>query len=415
MDDLIARAQALLRASSALEWWALVACLLGSFAVAWAGARRRPDAHSIWFGERVVDGVLFPLLAFSSTWAAKVLLTPHASVKVLGLAQVMLASLAIIRVGVRVLHVALPGSGVVRTAERTLSWVVWLCTVAWLAGVLPVLLQELEAVKWRIGGANVDLRTLLEGALTALAVMLGVLWVSASIEAALLKGTELGNLSARKMAANALRAVLLLVGLLLALSSVGIPLSALSVLGGAVGVGVGLGLQKLASNYVSGFVILAERSIRIGDMVKVDGFEGVIADIKTRYSVLRALSGRESIVPNEMLITQRVENATLADTKVVLQTVLQVAYGTDVPALTPALEAAMSSAPRVLAQPAPAVHLTQFAADGLELTLNYWIGDPQNGTNNVRSDVNLAVLAALTAAGVEVPFPQRVVHQKPAL
>jgi hypothetical protein len=113
----------------------------------------------------------------------------------------------------------------------------------------------------------------------------------------------------RKMAANALRALLLLVGLMFALSAAGIDLTALGVLGGALGVGIGLGLQKLAANYVSGFVILAERSMRIGDMVKVDGFEGRITDITTRYTVIRALNGREAIVPNEMMITQRVENS----------------------------------------------------------------------------------------------------------
>jgi small-conductance mechanosensitive channel len=126
-------------------------------------------------------------------------------------------------------------------------------------------------------------------------------------------------------------------GLMFALSAAGIDLTALGVLGGALGVGIGLGLQKLAANYVSGFVILAERSMRIGDMVKVDGFEGRITDITTRYTVIRALNGREAIVPNEMLITQRVENSSLADPKVAAHTVVQVAYGTDLDALMPAL------------------------------------------------------------------------------
>ena len=204
--------------------------------------------------------------------------------------------------------------------------------------------------------------------------------------------------------------MLLLVGLLVAMSAAGIPLGALSVLGGAVGVGIGLGLQKLAANYVSGFVILAERSLRIGDVVKVDNFEGCITDISARYTVLRANNGRESIVPNEMMITQRVENCSFADPQVALTTVVQVAYGTDLQGLIPQLVDAMQAVPRVLALPAPAVQLSNFAADGLELTLVFWISDMENGQGNVRSDVNLAVLRTIDQAGVEIPFPQRVMR-----
>jgi len=241
-------------------------------------------------------------------------------------------------------------------------------------------------------------------------VLVVSLWVSSALEAKLLQGAT-DNLSIRKMAANALRALLLFVGLLFALSAAGIDLTALGVLGGALGVGIGLGLQKLAANYVSGFVILAERSMRIGDVVKVDNFEGRITDITTRYTVIRAGNGREAIVPNEMMITQRVENSSLADPQVAVTTVVQVAYGTDVPALVPVLVDAMKAVPRVLADPAPAVQLSAFAPDGLELTLVFWVGDAAAGTGNARSDVNLAVLAALQGAGVEIPFPQRVVRQ----
>ncbi|MGS0757213.1 mechanosensitive ion channel family protein, partial [Roseateles sp. GG27B] len=218
------------------------------------------------------------------------------------------------------------------------------------------------------------------------------------------------DLSLRKIAANATRALLLFVGLLVALSAAGIDLTALGVLGGAVGVGIGFGLQKLASNYVSGFVILAERSLRIGDMVKVDTFEGRITDIKTRYTVIRALNGRESIVPNELLITQRVENSSLADPKVLLSTMVQVAYGTDLDVLMPLLSEGVGGVRRVLAEPAAAVVLSNFAPDGLELTVFFWIGDPENGQAGVRSDVNLVLLRTLNRLSIEIPYPQRVLH-----
>jgi small-conductance mechanosensitive channel len=240
--------------------------------------------------------------------------------------------------------------------------------------------------------------------------MMLVLWLSSALERKLLRGTG-GSLSTRKMVANLIRIVLLIVGLLIALSAVGIDLTALSVLGGAIGVGVGLGMQRIAANYVSGFMILAERSLRIGDMVKVDTFEGRITDIRTRYTVIQAFNGREALVPNELLITQRVENATLSDRAALISSPLQVAYGTDLDALLPALEAVIAAVPRVLKSPAPAVQLAGFGADGLELLLNFWIGDPENGQGNVRSAVNLDVLRALNSAGIKIPYPQRVLHQ----
>ena len=237
-----------------------------------------------------------------------------------------------------------------------------------------------------------------------------MLWVSSAIERKLLSGGSGHNLSLRKMAANIIRALLIFIGLIVALSAVGIDLTALSVLGGAIGVGLGFGLQKIAANYISGFVILAERSLRIGDMVKVDTFEGRITDIRTRYTVIRALNGREAIVPNETLITTRVENASLADPRVLVSTAVQVAYGTDVRALQPKLEAAIAAVARVVADPAPSVQLGAFSADGMDLAINFWIRDPENGQGNVKSDVNLAVLDVLDREGVEIPFPQRVVH-----
>jgi small-conductance mechanosensitive channel len=323
----------------------------------------------------------------------------------------ILASLVIIRVAVRVLRVAFPNSGLVRVIERTISWLVWIALVLWVTGLLPLVLVEMEAVQWKLGGASVSLRSLLEGALSALVVMVVALWISAAIEARLLAGAVSSNLSLRKIAANAVRALLLLVGVLLALSAAGIPIGALGVFGGALGVGIGLGLQKLAANYVSGFVILAERSLRIGDIVKVDGFEGRISDISTRFTVIRALNGRESIVPNEMLMTQRVENSSLADPKVSINTTVQVAYGTDLDSLMPRLAQAVAQVPRVIDSPGPGVSLLGFGADGLDLEIGFWILDPQNGQGNVRSDVNLAILRTLNDAGVEIPYPQRVLRR----
>jgi small-conductance mechanosensitive channel len=175
----------------------------------------------------------------------------------------------------------------------------------------------------------------------------------------------------------------------------------LSVLGGAFGVGLGFGLQRIAANYVSGFVVLAERSLRIGDTVKVDNFDGRITDIRTRYTVIRALNGREAIVPNEMLVTQRVENASLADPGVLLTSAVHVAHGSDVRALQRLIAEAVARVPRVVSLPAPDVHLSNLTPDGLELLVLFWIRDPENGQSNVKSQVNLAVLDVLTALHID--------------
>jgi len=393
-----------------IELAVLAACLVGAYAVIWLLRDKERDLSNIWFGRRIADGLLFPALALAAAGVLRWGLSGTMSLALFKLAIPVLASLLIIRVTVHALQAAFPDSGFVRAAERTLSWVVWIGMVAWVTGLLPGLLADLDDIHWRLGGADVSVRKLLEGGLSAVAVLLAMLWLASAIETRLLRGAT-GSLSARKIAANATRAVLLVVGFLMAMSAAGIPLTALGVLGGAVGVGIGLGLQKLASNYVSGFVILAENSLRIGDMVKVDNFEGRITDIKSRYTVIRALNGRESIVPNELLVTQRVENASLADPSVLATTTVQVAYGTDLAALMPRLVEAVRAVPRVLPDPGPAVQLSAFAADGLELTVLFWIGDPLNGQGNARSGVNLAVLSTLEAAGVEIPFPQRVLRQ----
>jgi small-conductance mechanosensitive channel len=404
--------QSLAQPSALVEAAVLAVCV----GLAWVVVRlwhRRSVKPGIWLGRLGVDGVLFPLLLLALAWTARWGLSGVVPPALFRIAIPVLLSLLVIRFGVQVLHSAFPTSSTVRLVERLLSWVAWAAVVLWITGALPVLVAELDALRWKTGGVEISVWSLVEGAFTAAAVLLVALWVSSALEDRLLAGADQsgGSLSLRKMAANVTRALLVFVGLLVALSAAGIPLGALSVLGGAIGVGIGFGLQKLAANYVSGFVILAERSLRIGDTVKVDGFEGRITDIHTRYTVIRALNGRESVVPNELLITQRVESASLSDPRVVLRTTVQVAYGTDLDVLMPALRAAVAQVPRVLSDPMPGVLLGNFAADGLELIIGFWIDDPQNGEANVRSDVNLAILRTLNERGVEIPFPQRVVRQ----
>ena len=408
-DELVRLGEGLLKPTALIEVAVFAACLLAAWTVVRLLRGPARQAGSIWFGRGVVDGVLFPVLALLFALLARLALRGLVPIAVFKLVVPVLVSLVLIRLTVRVLRSAFPTSTVMRTIERSVSWLAWIAMAIWITGLLPLILQELDDISWKFGATQISVRNVIEGVVTAVIVLMLALWVSAELEARLLRGAT-DNISVRKMAANALRALLLFVGLIFALEAAGIDLTALGVLGGALGVGIGFGLQKLAANYISGFVILAERSMRIGDMVKVDNFEGRISDITTRYTVIRALNGREAIVPNEMMITQRVENSSLADPRVLLSTVVQVAYGTDLDALIPVLSSAVAAVPRVLADVPPAVQLSAFASDGLELTVAFWIADPFNGQGNVRSDVNLAVLRALNAAGVAIPFPQRVVQ-----
>ena len=414
ITDLEGWLAALARPAALMELGVLLLCV----GLAWAMAAllRRSlgssNSVSITFGNRIIDGVLFPLLLLCLAYAAQSLLAQWVPLAVYKLAIPVLTSLLVIRFGVKVLQAAFKDTPLVRVLERSISWLAWLAMVLWVSGLLPLILEELDQITWKVGGSVLSVRNMIEGGLTASVVLIITLWISAAIEARLLKSATGGELSLRKAVSNATRALLMFIGLLVALSAVGINLSALSVLGGAIGVGVGFGLQKLAANYVSGFVILAERSMRIGDNVKVDNFEGRITQINARYTVIRSLTGRESIVPNELLITSRVENLSLADALVSQLTVVSVAYDSDVDLVMDLLKEATAKQDRVLLDPPPTVALSNFGADGLEFTVGYWLADAENGSLNLKSLINLAILKTLRENHVEIPYPQRVVHTK---
>lgn len=398
---------------AALELLMFGACI----ALAWliVMALRRVTLQwelSVLLGRKLIDGVLFPVLLLGLVFATRAVWSQSNPVWVFDFLVPVCVSLAAIRLGVKVLQATFKQAAWVRPVERSLSWMAWGAVVLWLTGLLPLILEELDQIQWKVGTSHLSLRTLLEGGLTAGLVLLLTLWVSSAVEARLLKSSSGSELSLRKAVSNAVTSLLLFLGLMLSLSAVGIDLTALSVLGGAVGVGIGFGLQKLAANYVSGFVILAERSMRIGDSVKVDGFEGRISDIKARYTVIRAPNGRESIVPNEMLINSRVENLSLADSRVLQSTAVSVAYGSDVHQVMALLTQSCVSQDKVLKDPEPFVTLSNFGADGLEFGVHYWVDEQQAGLLTLKSEINVAILVVLRAHDIEIPFPQRVVHTR---
>ncbi len=405
---------ALTQTTALLELGALLLC----GGLAWlvtkliSNAFEGREGNSIMFGRRLIDGVLFPAMLLCLTYLARVLLAQRLQPAVLKLAIPVVLSLLVIRLGAKVLQAAFGDKPAVKLLERSISWIAWLAMVLWVSGLLPLVMNQLDEISWTVGNSHLSVRKLIEGSLTAGLVLIVALWISSAIESKLLRKATGSELSLRMAVSNAARALLMFVGLLIALSMVGIDMSALSVLGGAIGVGIGFGLQKLAANYVSGFVILAERSMRIGDNVQVDNFTGIITQINARYTVIRSLGGRESIVPNELLITSRVENLSLADTRVWQSTAVSVAYDSDVQLVMDLLLQAALNQQRVLRDPAPSVLLMDFGADGLMFTVGYWIADPENGSMGIKSLVNLDILRLLNEHHIEIPYPQRVIHQR---
>ena len=397
----------------ALELLGLALCL----AVAWGlsavwgrGAMR----GSILFGRRVFDGLLFPALAWLLVGGLKVALAKTQHVPLLKLALPALASLAVIRLIARVLSAAFPHSRGARVLEHAVSWVVWAVAVLWITGLLPTLMDEIDNIYLLVGKKHIALSHVVEVVLTAGFALVLSLWLSATLEQRVVN-RAFSDLSMRRVASNALRVVLLVMGTLFALSTLGFDLTTLSVLGGALGVGIGFGLQKLAANYVSGFVILLERSLRIGDFVRVDGAEGRVTDIKTRYTLLRASNGSESVVPNELLLTQRVENLSLESRRLLQTCTFWVGLESDVAQVQALLLQAALSQAHVLADPAPLPLLSEVAPQGLRFDLRFWMDDPANGQGLVRSLVNVAALQALREAQVLlVKSPQEVVLRHPA-
>ena len=401
VQPLLLKELALLALALLLAW--LISYQLSRFA----------SQTSVLFGRGVVDGVLFPMAALALAYVAQVVFLKHQTPLLFKLAIPVLLSLALIRLCARVLMAVFPVSPLAQLTERLISWLAWGLAVLWITDLLPMVAQELEQIKLNFGKVRLDLRTLLEGVLSCGLVLVLSLWVSATIEQRLLART-VSDLSMRKVAANLLRAVLLLVGLLFALSAVGVDLTALSVLGGAFGVGLGLGLQKLAANYVSGFVVLVERSVRIGDYIKVDGLEGRVTDIKTRYTLLRDTSGRESIIPNEMLLTQRVDNLSLSDPQIAVNCSFTLGTEVDIAKVQALLCQAALQSERVLRDPEPQAFLSKVDAAGLEFTVVSWVSDPEAGYLKTRSQINTAVMLALRQAGIELPKTQQQGFWRPA-
>jgi small-conductance mechanosensitive channel len=386
---------------------ALAACLL----LAKLGERllrgRPVAAGSPWeIGQGWLKRIAFPALALLLVWLARIAAQPWMHVNLFSLALPLLGSLAVIRLVFYVLRFSFLGATWLAQFERVFSLLVWGIVALHITGLLPDVIAVLESVAFTAGKQKLTLWTVLQGLAAVLTTVLGALWLSGAIEARLNKAVGLDS-NLRAVLARVSKALLVLLAVLIGLPLVGIDLTTLSVFGGALGVGLGFGLQKIASNYVSGFIILLDNSIRIGNLITVGSDRGEVTRITTRYTVLKNITGVEALVPNELLVGSVVLNETYSDSKVRVALPVQVAYDSDLERAMAIMMAAAAAQERVVADPPPAVLLREFADSGINLELGCWVADPQNGTGQLRSDINLAIWREFKLAGISIPFPQR--------
>lgn len=384
--------------------WLLARLLRGAL------ASRETKLRMMRLGVESFSRVLLPVLAFTLIAIAKPILAMWYPVDLLRLALPLVASFALIRLMFYVLRKVFArggkAGGFLLLFEKLFATLVWIGVALYIVGWWPGMVQYLDGTTLPIGRHSASLLTIVQAAASVGVTLILALWIGTILEERLMQLDTMHS-SLRAVMARMGRATLILVAVLVSLSLVGIDLTVLSVFGGALGVGIGLGLQKLVSSYVSGFVILLERSLAIGDMVTVDKYSGRVTHINTRYTVLRAGDGVEAVIPNEMLVSGPVQNFSLTDRLTRLATQVTVGYETDVDMVLALLEKATANVTRVSKDPLPRAFLLKFGADGLELEVGFWISDPENGQLGALSDVNRAIWHALHSHRINIPYPQR--------
>ena len=353
---------------------------------------------------QAVGRVLFPLFALGLVVTARPVLGIWHKTNLLRLAIALLVAFALVRVIVFAVS-KLARTPALAAFERLLVALVWIVVALHVTGYVGEVVDFLESVVFPMGKQRVSLWTILSGAFWVMLTLLVALWIGGVLEARLL-ALESGDAGVRAVLARVVRAVLLLLAVLIGLSLVGLDITALSVFGGALGVGLGLGLQRIASSYISGFVVLLERRVRIGDLVSVDKYTGFVTEIRSRFTIVKSGEGWEAIVPNELLMVNPVQNFSLAP-HVRMKTSLTLGYDTDLDRVLPLLAETAATIPAVLAEPAPAAMLTSFGADGFTVDVAYSIGGPDRGRGAAQSEVNRAIWRLIRREQVTLPYPQR--------
>ncbi|CAN7237464.1 mechanosensitive ion channel family protein [Massilia sp. LjRoot122] len=400
----------------AILWQALaiVLCVAVGWGLArlmhrsWLQSHQNQHRGLIGLGMASFSRVLPPLLILGLLVATRAVMANYQSVHLLDIAVPLSSSFAVIRTFFYLLRRIFARHGqlgeALQTFEKIFALGVWLVVALHIVGALPDVIRFFDHTKLPVGKDGTSLTELVEGIVSIVVLMMLALWAGAALEERLMK-VERMHTSSRVVLARMSRAVLILVAVLFSLRQAGLDLTVLSVFGGALGVGLGLGMQRIASNYVSGFIILLERSLTIGDPITLDKYSGKVARINTRYTVLRGADGTQTLLPNEMLITGVVLNQSSTNRNVRAVTKLTVSYDSDLSVVMPLLEAQPRGVPRVLEEPAPNVLLNAFTQDGYELEVGFWLGDPENGQGGPISDVNKKIYALVHSGEIKLGHP----------
>lgn len=289
--------------------------------------------------------------------------------------------------------------------RRLVSTVFWILAFLYMLGVLSDIVTAMKQTSLPIGSADLTLWAAFVGLLTVICTLSIANWLAHLCETALMSSQFEPNI--RMVLARLSRVALMVLAVLIALSSVGINLTILSVFGGAVGVGIGFGMQKIASNYISGFIILFDRSVKIGDLVEVAGFSGIVTRINTRYSVIRNLAGEEVIVPNETFVTSTIKNFSFTETDCLHSVMVSVAYESDITRAQAVLLDILMRQDRVLKDRKPSTLITNFGADGVDIKGSFWVKDPEKGTGVLKSAIMKEILVRFAEEGIEIPYAKR--------
>lgn len=354
----------------------------------------------------VINRILFPISALIMVGVARYVCEGWMHVSMLRIASRLLLAMAVIRVLVYALRYIFSPSGWLKTLEHVIAWGVWLLVALHLSGILPEIAIALEEVKFNIGKNPVNLLVVLQGILTVVATIFVALWLSRLIENKLMRADQI-NINMRVVLSKLVRIVFIFLAVLIALSAVGLDITLLSVFGGALGVGLGFGLQKIASNYVSGFIILVDHSVQIGDLITVDVHYGVVKELRSRYMTLRKLDGTEVIIPNEMMITEVVINHTSAEHKGRIQMPIQVAYESDLDLVIKLMRSVAEQHVRTLKTSNIDVHVKGFGESGIDMMLSFWVADPEEGSSALQSELYQNIWKLFKVNGIGIPYPQR--------
>lgn len=357
-----------------------------------------------------IGKIVSPFIFLIVVWLSGCILMPYQTVNMLHVIQTILIALIVIRLVVYLVKYILHPNPLLNAYQNFLSSILWVTVVLHLFGFLAPISSSLQSITFGFGDKEFSVLLVLQLLAGIFLSVISAMTLSRFIENRLMKVTQIG-LSGRVMINKIVRIALYVIAIVVALDTIGLDLTFLSVFGGAFGVGLAFGMQKIASNYVSGFTILLDKSLQIGDILTIGEHYGIVDSIKSRYTVLRKLDGVEVIIPNETLIAENIINHTGSDRKVRVWIDIQVGYSSSVDLATEIMLSSCNQQERVIKdEPEPTVYLMNFGESGIDLKLVFYIEDAEEGTYRLKSDINKEIWREFQAKGIEIPFPQRVIH-----